>query len=709
MAQPQGGQTFTLPSASELTMSIMICALVIVILLPMPVWLLDVILTMNISLGVILLMMSLYVQKPLDMAAFPSIILVGTMFRLALSIAATRSILSKGEAGGIIHAFGELVTGGNLIVGAVIFIIITLVQFMVITKGAERIAEVGARFALDAMPGKQMTIDADFNAGLISPEEAIKKREDLQRESALFGSMDGAMKFVKGDAIAGIIITVINAIGGLAIGMLMNGMAIDEALQHYTILTVGDGLAAQVPALLMSVASGLMMSRSTANEGSLAKDLFAQVQGKPYGLIFSAVFLGLIGISGLFGTGMPIWAFLPIALGLGAIAFSVFLTTDVQQQLGQLDQVKENMSELINPNRMYEKLGVDPLSLQVGNDLLVIADPDQDGQLLGKIAGLRSRMTDELGFILPNIRIMDSVSIGPNEYLISIRNNPVASANVYPGRYMIPASQFQMYNLTPPKNAIMDMEPTFGIEEAYWLLPQEIPEQLQKNAIDATDALIEHLKEVVIKHVDEVMAKMDVLKLMELVRQQDQSIIQELVPNILTPNDLRKIFVNLVREKVSIKDIMFVFERLSDYARFSKEPDILSERLRAALGRQICLLHADKNKNLYAVTLSNEWEKILDDSCQRTELGTMFLLNPLQVQELIEITGETLRRVQQTYDRVPVILCSPRIRLPLFQLLDRHIPIITVMSYSELIPDIQVQAVGTIGTSDFADNYGYSA
>lgn len=709
MAQPQGGPAFALPSTSEITMSALICALVVVILLPMPVWLLDVILTMNISLGVILLMMALYVQKPLDMAAFPSIILVGTMFRLALSIAATRSILSKGEAGGIIHAFGELVTGGNLIVGAVIFIIITLVQFMVITKGAERIAEVGARFALDAMPGKQMTIDADFNAGLISPEEAIKRREDLQRESALFGSMDGAMKFVKGDAIAGIIITVINAIGGLAIGMLMNGMAIEEALQHYTILTVGDGLAAQVPALLMSVASGLMMSRSTANEGSLAKDLFAQVQGKPYGLIFAALFLAVIGLSGLFGTGMPVWAFLPIALGLGAIAFSVFLATDVQQQLGQLDQVKENMSELINPNRMYEKLGVDPLSLQVGNDLLVIADPDQDGQLLGKIAGLRSRMTDELGFILPNIRIMDSASIGPNEYMISIRNNPVASANVYPGRYMIPASQFQMYNLTPPKSAIVDMEPTFGIEEAYWIPSQEIPEALQKNAIDATDALIEHLKEVVIKHVDEVMAKMDVLKLMEMVRQQDQSIIQELVPNILTPNDLRKIFVNLVREKVSIKDVMFVFERLSDYARFSKEPDILSERLRAALGRQICLLHADKNKNLYAVTLSNEWEKILDDSCQRTELGTMFLLNPLQVQELIEITGETLRRVQQTYDRVPVILCSPRIRLPLFQLLDRHIPIITVMSYSELIPDIQVQAVGTIGTSDFADNYGYSA
>lgn len=709
MANPQQPNAFAVPPVTEISLGFLILGLIVILLMPMPPWFLDIVITMNIALGVVLLMMSLYVQKPLDMAAFPSIILVGTMFRLALSIAATRAILSEGKAGSIIHAFGEFVTGGNLVVGAVIFIIITIVQFMVITKGAERIAEVGARFALDAMPGKQMTIDADFNAGLIAPDEAVRRREDLQRESALFGSMDGAMKFVKGDAIAGIIITVINAIGGLTIGLLMKGMPIEEALQHYTKLTVGDGLGAQLPALLMSVASGIMMTRSTASEGSLAKDLFAQVQSKPYGLLFSAGFLVMIGISGLFGTGMPIWTFVPIAIALIVVAFSVFLAHDVQQQLGQLDSVKENMQELINPNRMYEKLGVDPLSLQVGNDLLVIADPDQDGQLLGKIAGLRARMTDELGFILPNIRIMDSTTLQANEYLVSIRGNPVASANVYPGRYMLPASLLQSQNIRPPTGAINDMEPTHGLEEAYWLLPNEMPEQLQQSALDATDALIEHLKEVVIKHVDDVMTKMDVLKLMELVRTQDQSLIQELVPAILTPNDLRKIFVNLVREKVSIKDIIFVFERLSDYARFSKEPDVLSERLRAALGRQICLLNADRNKTLYAVTLSNEWEKILDDSCQRTELGTMFLLNPLQVQELIETTGETINRVRQTYDRVPVILCSPRIRLPLFQLLDRHIPVITVMSYSELIPDIQVQAVGTVGTTDYNDNYGYSS
>lgn len=706
MAGPAQNVSFNLPPISELLLGAGILTLVVIILIPLPDFLLDSFISFNIALGVVLLMMSLYVEKPLDMAAFPSVILIGTMFRLALGIASTRSILAHGHAGEVIESFGKFVTGGNMIVGVVIFIIITIVQFMVITKGSERIAEVGARFALDAMPGKQMTIDADFNAGLISPDEAIKKREDLQRESALFGSMDGAMKFVKGDAIAGIIITVINAIGGLAIGMAMRGLPLDDALKKYTILTIGDGLAAQVPALLMSVACGLMMSRSTASSDSLAKDLFNQVQSKPYSLIFACIFLLLIAITS-FMTGLPWWAFTAFAAVVGGIAFSVFLANDVQQQLGQLDAVKQNMSELINPNNMYQKLGVDILSLQVGNDLLRIADPEQDGQLLGKIAGLRSRMTDELGFILPNIRIMDSLSIGPNEYLISIRNNPVATGAVFPDRYMVLANMFESAGISPPQNALRGRDPTYGMD-CYWLEPQDIPPDFQPRAVDATDAIIAHLQEVTIKYVDDVMTKMDVLKLMELVRQQDPSLIQELVPAIITPNDLRKIFVNLVREKVSIKDILFVFERLSDYARFSREPDVLSERLRAALGRQICLSHSDQSKTMFALTLSNEWEKLLDDSCQRTELGTMFLLNPIQVQELIETTAETLRSAQATYDRVPTILCSPRIRLPLYQLLDRHIPMVAVLSYSELIPDIQVQAVGTIGGGNMDDMYGYS-
>jgi flagellar biosynthesis protein FlhA len=698
-----GGQSFAIPPISEIFLGAMVLSLVLIIIMPLPDILIDLAISFNVSIGVILLMMSLYVEKPLDIAAFPSIILVGTMLRLSLGIASTRSILAHGHAGEVILAFGRFVTGGNLVVGMVIFVIITIVQFLVITKGSERIAEVGARFALDAMPGKQMTIDADFNAGLISPDEAIKRREDLQRESSLFGSMDGAMKFVKGDAIAGIIITVINIIGGLAIGMLMKNLDFGTAVTKYTTLTIGEALAAQVPALLMAVSSGIMMTRSTASAGSLAKDLQSQIQNKPYGLLFAAVFLMLIVVTSGF-TGLPWYFFLLFTIIITIIAFTVFLTRDVQQQLGQLDQVKQNMSDLINPNRMYERLGVDILSIQVGNDLLQIADPEQEGQLLGKIAGLRSRLTDELGFIMPNIRIMDSMSLGNSEYLISIRNNPVATGEVHPDRVMILANLFETSGLIPPQDSVRAQDPTYGAD-AYWVSPQQCPQELQNNAIDATDAIIAHLQEIIVKHVDEIMTKMDVLKLMELVKQQDPTLVQELVPAILTPNDLRKIFVNLVREKVSIKDVLFIFERLSDYARYSKEPDVLSERLRAALGRQICIAHSDSSKTMYAVTLSNDWERILDDSCQRTELGTMFLLNPLQVQELIESTVATLTDVQQNYGRMPVILCSPRIRLPLYQLLDRHIPMVTIISYSELIPDIQVQAVGTVGGNEFADEY----
>ena len=620
------------------------------------------------------------------------------MFRLVLSIASTRLILAKGEAGEVIHAFGSFVTGGNMIVGGVIFLIITVVQFMVITKGAERIAEVSARFALDAMPGKQMTIDADFNAGLISPEEATKKREDLSRES---GSMDGAMKFVKGDTIAGIIIVIINIVGGLCVGCLMNQMAIGDAVSKYTVLTIGDGLASQVPSLLMSIAAGIFMTRASAASPSLGSDVTAQITSKPYALFFAAGFLLLLAFTGHW-TGLPWLPFLLFAVGLFVAGFQVLINADVQSQLGQLENVRQNMQDLVNPNRMYERLGVDILSLQVGSNLLVIADPDQEGQLLAKIAALRQRVTDELGYILPNIRIMDSSALDANEYMISIRGNTVATGYVYPGKFMVIADQWDSMKKEVPEDAIIGIDPTYQTQ-AYWISQEDAKSARLVTAVDATDVIVTHLQECVRKHVDEVMTKTDVLKLMELVRSQDPTLVNDLVPTIISTSDLRKIFVNLIREKVSIKDIIFVFERLCDYARFSKEPDILSERLRAALGRQICLSNVQDDKVLYALTLSPEWEKTLDDSCQRTELGTMFLLNPVQVQELIETTATTLMRAHQTCGKQPVVLCSPRIRLPLFQLLERHIPTIVVISYSELITDIKVEAIDTIGDAYASD------
>ena len=685
---------------SEIFLALFVMTLVLILIMEMPNWVINFSISLNITLGIVLLMISLYVQKPLELAAFPSIILLGTMFRLVLSIASTRLILAKGDAGEVVHAFGTFVTGGNMIVGGVIFLIITVVQFMVITKGAERIAEVSARFALDAMPGKQMTIDADFNAGLISPEEAVKRREDLQRESSLFGSMDGSMKFVKGDTMAGIIIVIINIVGGLTIGCLVNQMPIADAVSKYTVLTIGDGLASQLPSLLMSISAGIVMTRASATSTSLGGDLTAQIMAKPYSLFFAALFLGLITVSSPI-TGLPFFPFLCFTIILAVAGFSVLVNADVQSQLGQLESVRQNMQDLVNPNKMYERLGVDVLSLQVGAGLLVIADPDQEGQLLAKIAALRQRVTDELGYILPNIRIMDSSALEANEYVISIRNNVVASGYVYPGKYMVIADQWDSVKKTIPEDAIVGVDPTYQTQ-AYWISQDDARATKNVTAVDATDVLVTHLQECVRKHVDEVMTKTDVLKLMELVRSQDPTLVNDLVPAIISTSDLRKIFVNLIREKVSIKDIIFVFERLCDYARFSKEPDILSERLRAALGRQICLSNVDRDHVLYALTLSPEWEKTLDDSCQRTELGTMFLLNPMRVQDLIESTAMTLMRAHQSIGQQPVILCSPRIRLPLYQLLERHIPTIVVISYSELITDIKVEAVDTIG-----ENSGY--
>ena len=696
--QAQGGGGTNL---SEVFMAIFVLLLIVLLPVELPNWVVNFCISLNIALGVVLLMISLYVKKTLELASFPSIILIGTMFRLVLSIASTRLILSKGEAGEVIHAFGTFVTGGNMIVGGVIFLIITVVQFMVITKGAERIAEVAARFALDAMPGKQMTIDADFNAGLISPEEATKKREDLQRESNLFGSMDGAMKFVKGDTIAGIIIVLINIIGGLCIGCLMNQMPVADAVSKYTILTIGDGLASQLPSLLMSIAAGVFMTRSSA-ANSLGSDVTGQIVSKPNALFLASIFLFFLAVTGHTwfwqGTGLPFLPFFMFAVGLFIAGFSTLINADVQSQLGQLENVRQNMQDLVNPNRMYERLGVDVLSLQVGSNLLVIADPDQEGQLLAKIAALRQRVTDELGYILPNIRIMDSSALDANEYMISIRGNTVATGYVYPGKLMVIADQWDAMKKEVPQDAIIGIDPTYQTQ-AYWISPEDAKTARSVTAVDSTDVIVTHLQECVRKHVDEVMTKTDVLKLMELVRSQDPTLVNDLVPTIISTSDLRKIFVNLIREKVSIKDIIFVFERLCDYARFSKEPDILSERLRAALGRQICLSNVGDDKVLYALTLSPEWEKTLDDSCQRTELGTMFLLNPMQVQELIETTATTLMRAHQACGQQPVILCSPRIRLPLYQLLERHIPTIVVISYSELITDIKVEAIDSIGES----------
>src|SRR5574344_1308522 len=390
----------------------------------------------------------------------------------------------------------------------------------------------------------------------------------------------------------------------------MNQMPLADAVAKYTILTIGDGLASQLPSLLMSIAAGIVMTRSTAAGSSLGGDLIQQIMNKPYSLFLASAFLFLVAVTAPM-TGLPWLPFLLFAVIIAVGGFSVLVNADVQAQLGQLDAVRQNMQDLVNPNRMYERLGVDILSLQVGSELLVIADPDQEGQLLAKIAALRQRITDELGYILPNIRIMDSSALEGHEYLIAMRGNTVATGYVYPGKFMVIADQWDSMKKEVPEDAIIGIDPTYQTQ-AYWINQEDAKAARLVTAVDATDVIVTHLQECVRKHVDEVMTKTDVLKLMELVRSQDPTLVNDLVPTIISTSDLRKIFVNLIREKVSIKDIIFVFERLCDYARFSKEPDILSERLRAAMGRQICLSNVQEDRVLYALTLSPEWEKTLD-------------------------------------------------------------------------------------------------
>lgn len=418
-----------------------------------------------------------------------------------------------------------------------------------------------------------------------------------------------------------------------------------------------------------------------------------------YIVLINTLFLWLSGPNFGLIAGIQLLFFL-------VLFFGFLISMDYKNQKEELEKAKEGQAKAINPNEMFSKLGVDPIALLVGNDLLVIADPDQAGPLLPKIAGLRGTLTKELGYIIPNIRVLDSLSIGPNEFTLSIRDAQVAKGNIYPGRYMLPASSFEKLNLTPPDSAIKDKENVYGEEDVYWLLPLEIPEDLQKAATEATDVLINHVKETLIKHVDQVLLRQDAIKYSELVRQQEPSIIQELIPELLTFSDIQKVLVNLIREKVSIRDILFIYDRLCDFARFSKDPDILSEKLREALKRQICFQHADSENKLIALCFSNEWEKRLDEAYQPEKSDT-FWLNPLQVEELIVATENELSRIRKAYNREPVILCSPRIRLSLFRLLERHIPKITILSYKGLIPEINMEFVGKIH-DDKPDHFGYS-
>ncbi|MDX1919865.1 MAG: flagellar biosynthesis protein FlhA [Candidatus Caenarcaniphilales bacterium] len=684
---------------SDIILALGIFAVMAIIIVPLPAFLLDLFICFNIAISIILLGTSLFLNRPIDLAILPTAILTATLFRLSLNIASTRMILSYGYAGEVIETFGKVIAGGNVAVGVILFIVITIVQFMVITKGAERIAEVSARFALDAMPGKQMAIDGELNSGLITPEVAQVRRKELERESSLFGSMDGASKFVKGDAIAGIIMTIVNMIGGLGIGVLQKGLDPGYAASKYMILSIGDALGAQIPALITAVATGLIVTRSTSSGESLSSDVITQFMQNPMALIVAGALTCMMG----FLPGMPWFLFIPIGVAISFIGINAMRVGQVQESSSMETQIQEQSKPPTTPEQMYSLLGVDALSVHVGSNLIELADPSSGGRLIEDIGALRQHMTLTFGYILPPVRICDARTIGPYEYRIIVRGNTVASSEVYPQRYLILKSHWDKLFNAPPPNALNAWEPNLK-EPAYWVQPDYLEGLVKERKwnrpyLTPVQAITYHLSETVIMHIEELFTKVDVRKIIDQVRQVDPPLVDNVIPGILQITDVRKILINLLKEKVSIRDIHYILERLEDFGMSIRDADLLSEKIRMCLARQICSQHA-VDKTILAITLSPEIEQLMEESLQRIEDKFVLTLDPEQARKIIGKIIDTCNEVYVQLERRPVIVCNPGIRLPLARFIQNFDTQIVTMSYVELSTDFKVEILNTIEVND---------
>ena len=686
---------------SEIMVGVLIFGIILIILIPLPPFLLDIYISLNITLAVIAIGISLYISKPLDFASLPTFLLLTTMFRLALNISSTRSILLNGEAGDLIISMGKFVAGGNIVVGLIIFIIITVVQFMVITKGAERVAEVSARFTLDAMPGKQMSIDADFNAGLITSEQAKTKRGEVERESAFFGSMDGASKFVKGDSMAGIIITIINIVAGLSIGIAQKGLSFPEAAKKYVILTIGDSISATIPALILSIATGIIVTRAGSTADSFGQDIGSQLQKKPSAFGIGSALLFILAML----PGMPKLVLVPMAFVLAGAAYYLYKQQAAPPEEEDIDtsvELDENVDQSgaprATPEMMYSLLEVDKLAIWVGSELLDIADPAKNGTLVPEVASLRHQLTLNLGYILPSVRIMDAPSLSPNEYRIIIRDTTVASAEIFPDKMLILREDWDNIYSEPPPGSIQGWEPALQ-EGAYWVDPDYL-EQIDwdKPAAPAVRVVTAHLAEVVRRNIDDLLEKSDVRRVLDQVKQTDDQLVENLVPGAISLGDLRRVFVNLLKERVSIRDIHFILEKLEDLTVSIKDPDTLSEKLRVALGRQICLEFATPHRQLPAMAFHPSWENKLEQALQKVDDSTVLILDPKQIQNLVTMISNASRRILEQAERRPVLICGPSLRLPLFRLIEQFDSHIHILSYAELSSDFNIQVMETIGT-----------
>lgn len=681
MANVQAGRLFRY---SDITVAAAVILSVVMMIVPVPPGLLSFLLILNISLSLLILLVSLFTQEPLEFSVFPALLLIMTLFRLCLNISTSRLILLEAYAGEVVQKFGSFVIGGNPAVGFVIFLILVVIQFVVITRGAERVSEVAARFTLDAMPGKQMSIDADLNAGIITEAEAKRRRKKIQQEADFYGAMDGASKFVRGDAIAALVIIVINILGGFIVGLLQKGMSFQEALQTYTVLTVGDGLVTQIPALLLSTSAGIIVTRS-ASEASFGLELSRQLLSYPKALGVAGGILLLLALLGL-----PPFPVLVMAGFLGGLAFYLNrLSKESMLKEAEQQKAKEH-EEAKKPEQMLSLVQVDPLEIELGYNLIPLVDSQQGGDLLDRVVLIRRQLALELGFIVPPVRIRDNMQLNPNTYLFKIKGVEVARGEIMMDHFLALGPEVQdKFEGIPTK------DPTFGLP-ALWISEEhrDEAELAGYTVVDPTSVIATHLTEVIKRHAHELLSRQDVQNLLDHVKKTYPAVVNELSPDLLSLGEIQKVLANLLRERVSIRDLVTILETLADCARMTKDIDLLTECVRQALGRQIVSQYLENGK-LYVLTLDPKLEQLLREGIQKGEQSSYLVLEPQKAQQLLGKLREGVKKMMEVGHQ-PIILCSPVVRLHLKRMAEKVLPNLVVLSFNELQPDTEVEAVGMV-------------
>ncbi|WP_029913184.1 flagellar biosynthesis protein FlhA [Pelobacter seleniigenes] len=674
---------------SDILVALGLVLILMLMILPVPPMLLDLFLSMNITIGLLILIIALYTTRALDFAIFPSILLITTLFRLSLNVASTRLILLHGDegpsaAGNVIQAFGQFVVGGNYVVGIVIFVILVVINFMVITKGAGRVAEVAARFTLDAMPGKQMAIDADLNAGLINDEEARARRKEVSSESDFFGAMDGASKFVKGDAIAGIIITLINIGAGFVIGVMQKGMPMAEAAANYTILTVGDGLVGQIPALIISTGAGIMVTR-TAGDEDFGTEMKRQFTVHPRAIwVVAGILLGFALIPGL-----PQLPFFMLSLILGGIAWQV------QKSRQQVEQKQLEVDTAPPPKQIeeenYEKmLSVDLLEMEVGYGLIPLVDTAQNGELLPRIKSIRKQFALDFGFIVPPVHIKDNLQLKPNEYAIVLKGVRIGGGELLPGHYLA----MNPGTATETIKGVETVEPAFNLP-AVWI-SEDKKERAQISGytvVDNTTVVATHLSELIKRHGHELLGRQETQNLLDNIAKDYPKLVEELVPNLLSLGVIMRVLQNLLRENVSIRDLRTILETLADWAPVVHDPDQLTEHVRAVMARSISNSYSDDGQVLEVMTFDRKVETRIQEALHSTDQGTYLALDPGFAQGLIASLNKAIQKVAGA---TPVLLCTPTIRLHVKRLTERYLPGLAIISHNEIAPHLKVRSIGTV-------------